>query len=226
MRLLIVAATRPEIAPLLDHLGPPIAIDARHARHASEHHEVDVLIAGVGMVATAVWVTQALTRTTYDAAYNFGVCGAFDDELPIGSVVHVVSDRLSELGAEDGEAFLPIEALGLMGPDEFPFADGWLRNSAPPEGETLGRLPAVRGITVSTVHGRESSIAAVRARHQPQVESMEGAAFMYACHAAGVSHAQVRAISNRVERRNRSAWQMGPAIQALGAVARAIVEER
>ena len=37
---------------------------------------------------------------------------------------------------------------------------------------------------------------------------MEGAAFMYACLIAGVPFAQVRAVSNRVERRNRAAWDL------------------
>ena len=37
---------------------------------------------------------------------------------------------------------------------------------------------------------------------------MEGAAFAYACSLSGVPYAQVRAISNLVERRNRKAWRM------------------
>ncbi|HVG69567.1 MAG TPA: hypothetical protein VM819_01615, partial [Vicinamibacterales bacterium] len=58
-------------------------------------------------------------------------------------------------------------------------------------------------------------IAAIRARYDPDVESMEGAAFMYASLIAGVPFAQVRAVSNAVERRNRGAWKMDQAIKAL-----------
>jgi len=47
---------------------------------------------------------------------------------------------------------------------------------------------------------------------------MEGAAFMYACLIAGVPFAQVRAVSNRVERRNRAAWDLAGAIENLGRV--------
>ena len=36
----------------------------------------------------------------------------------------------------------------------------------------------------------------------------KGAAFAYACSLSGIPYAQVRAISNIVERRNREAWQM------------------
>ena len=182
-------------------------------------HEVDVLVSGVGMVATATWCAQALSRDRYGLALNLGVCGTFDRSLPLGSVVHVVSDRFSELGAEDGDAFLTIEELQLLGDDESPFTGGRLVNQSPPRSATLASLRAVDGITVSTVHGREESIAAVAGRFSPQVESMEGAAFMYACLVHGQPFAQIRAVSNVVERRNRAAWKLTEAIETLGATA-------
>ena len=82
----------------------------------------------------------------------------------------------------------------------------------------------MNGITVNTVHGSERSIAAVTERFQPQVESMEGAAFMYACLIHGLVFAQVRAVSNIVERRNRAAWKIATAIDALGQTARRILD--
>ena len=71
---------------------------------------------------------------------------------------------------------------------------------------------------MNTVHGEDVSIESVRSRFAPDVESMEGAAFMYACLIAGVPFAQVRAVSNRVERRNRAAWDLAGAIENLGRV--------
>lgn len=44
---------------------------------------------------------------------------------------------------------------------------------------------------------------------------MEGAAFFYACLLAGVPFLQIRSISNRVEPRNRTAWDIPSAIQNL-----------
>src|SRR5881394_4168123 len=82
-------------------------------------HEVDVLITGVGMVATAVWCSRALSQQTYDLALNLGVCGSFDEFIEPGTVVHVTSDRLAELGAEDGEQFLTLAELELPGESEF-----------------------------------------------------------------------------------------------------------
>jgi futalosine hydrolase len=180
---------------------------------------MDVLVTGVGMVATATWCTRALERERYDLALNLGVCGTFDRTLPPGEVVHVVTDRLAELGAEDGDAFLTIQQLELLGENEPPFVNGRLVNPAPPSSATLERLRGVDGITVNTVHGREQSIASVTDRFSPQVESMEGAAFMYACLVHGLPFAQVRAISNVVERRNRQAWKLNVAIGNLSETA-------
>jgi futalosine hydrolase len=168
------------------------------------------------MVATAVWTTRTLAQHSYGFALNVGVCGAFDRALHPGTVVHVASDCLAELGAEDDDRFVTIHELQLLGRDEFPFRDGRL-HAAPPANAGLARLPAVTGITVNTVHGRETSIAAVQARAAAQVESMEGAAFMYACMVAPVPFAQVRAVSNIVEKRNRAAWKLPEAVRALAA---------
>ena len=150
-------------------------------------------------------------------ALNLGVCGSFRPALAPGAVVHVTADRLAELGAEDGDGFLTIHQLQLLGENEFPFEGGLLVNAAPPPLAPLSALRGVTGITVNTVHGSEPTIAAIRTRYDPDVESMEGAAFMYASLIAGVPFAQVRAVSNAVERRNRGAWRLDQAIKALGA---------
>ena len=203
MRILIVTATAAEIAPLDADL---------RARP-----RVDRLVTGVGMVATAARCARAIADHRPDVALNFGLCGSFDPALPPATVVHVVSDRLSELGAEDGGAFVPVEGLDLP-------CDHVVVNTAPLANAALARLPRVSGITVNTVHGDLPSIAAVVARCRPQVESMEGAAFMYACRLADVPYAQVRAVSNVVERRNRSAWKIAEAVDALAAAAREILD--
>lgn len=224
MRILVAAATAAEVAPLIAAAGIGDTASERPCRGRIASHDIELLVTGVGMVATAFWSATALARTPYDFALNLGLCGAFDRTLPLGAVVHVVSDRLSELGAEDGDAFLTLSELGLMRPDEHPFRGGAIVNEPLPAIDALRRLPAVSAITVNTVHGRAASIDDAARRFAPQVESMEGAAFMYACALGAVPYAQVRAVSNFVEPRNRAAWQIGPAIAALSAAALEILE--
>ena len=204
MHILVVAATELEIPRLISGPRGP--------------HSVEVLITGVGMVATAAHCAQALARTRFDLAFNFGVCGSFDPALAPGTVVHITEDRLAELGAEDGDTFLPIEELGLG-------QSSVIVNDTMPQNAALLPLPRVCGITVNTVHGDDASIAAVRQRCAPQVESMEGAAFAYACTLAAVPYAQVRAVSNLVERRNRAAWRLDLAIAELNDAALRILDQ-
>lgn len=232
-RILIVAATRMEVAQVLAAIGCGEGAGAdgvsgaavaeasggrgQIARGSYCGRRVDVLVSGVGMVATAVWCARALAGGRYDLALNAGLCGSFDRALLPPAVVHVVSDCIAELGAEDGEAFLTVHDLQLLDPDEFPFRGGRLVNGAPPPNAALARLPPVAGITVNMVHGSERSIAQVADRFHPDVESMEGAGFMYACLVHGIPFAQVRAVSNLVERRQRAGWQIEPAIRNLAA---------
>ena len=101
-------------------------------------------------------LARAGRANDYDLALNLGVCGSFDRALAPGAVVHVVSDRLAELGAEDGDAFLTIQELHLLGDDEFPFtAAGWsMRHRRCNRGARAASAPS-SGITVNTVHGNE-----------------------------------------------------------------------
>ena len=218
MRILIVAATDPEVAQILERMYSTPTENPCVDTYTHGAHEIDVLITGVGMVATAAWCSRALEQNTYDLALNLGVCGSFDEFLEPGTVVHIVSDRLAELGAEDGDRFLTLEELELQGESEFVNLD-------PPSNAELDQLPSVTAITVNTVHGNERTIAAVTERFRPQVESMEGAAFMSACLMHKLQFAQVRAVSNLVERRNRESWKMADAIRNLSVSALRIIDQ-
>jgi len=224
VRILIAAATGAEIDPLVAGLRYRSDGDSHVTSYTRAAHAIDVLVTGVGMVATAAWCSRVFAIKDYDMALNLGVCGSFDAAIAAGSVVHVVTEQLPEMGAEDGEAFLTVQDLKLLTNNDFPFQAGRLMNPAPPKNSVLLHLPGVHGITINTVHGSERSIAAVRQRAAPQVESMEGAAFMYACLIHQIPFAEVRAVSNIVEKRNRAAWRMAEAIQNLNDTALRIID--
>jgi futalosine hydrolase len=212
MRILVVAATAMEVAPLFRGLGAAASRDSRITCVARGSRDIDILTTGVGMVAASAWTSKALGERRYDVALNVGICGSFDQAIGPTSVLNVVVDRISELGAEDGDSFLQLDALlddGPAGPKAGCVHARLVDNAA------LRALPSVNGITVNTVHGSERSIADIVSRFSPQVESMEGAGFMFACAIHDLHFAQVRSVSNMVERRNRSAWKVREAIDAL-----------
>lgn len=215
MNLLIVSATYMEIAPLVARLKFISENDQRMKFYSYGIHHIDVLITGVGMVATAAWTAKALSAKKYDAALNFGVCGSFDKSIEIGKVVHVLTDRFADLGAEDDEKFLSVHELNLLGENEFPFMWGQLVNQTVPNYERVLNLTGVNAISVNTAHGNEANISKVVKRWNPHVESMEGAAFFYACMIDKIPCAQIRSVSNVIEKRSRERWNMALAIKNL-----------
>ena len=189
MDVLVIAATEAEIKPFL---GLP----------KEQRTGIDTLITGVGMVATALALGERLANTRYNLLLNVGVAGSFDRSIPLGEVVRVVNDTFSEMGVEDGERFIDSEAAGLASNT---FQSGYTHPS-------VDSLRACRGITVNTVHGNDPTIEAVVGRLSPDIESMEGAAVFQAAQHFDIPALQVRAISNYVERRNKSNWQLAQAI--------------
>jgi len=228
MKILIVSATQFEVKPLLDFLG--IAIPTTGMNKANidfEDKDIQVLITGVGMVNTAFMVGR-YSLNHFDLVINVGVCGAFDRHLELGQLVRVSSDVLSEMGAEDGEEFLTYDQLNL--PGEHIFSENYTISNS-----FIDSLKNVKGITVNTVHGNETNIKKVQELYHPDIESMEGAAFFSATQNSGKNveqimfqnkptsisvpssdnFIQIRAISNYVEKRDKSKWQMPLAIKNL-----------
>ncbi len=203
MEILLVAATQPEIEPILAHFkntSEPLE------RLTGKHH-VKILITGVGMVPTAFSLGKHLSAASYDLAINAGIAGSFDFNLALGEVCIVTEDVFAELGAEDGDEFIPIENLGF---------DGSIQQAMPVTNFTIpDDIKRVKAITVNKVHGNELSIARAISRFNPQIESMEGAAFFYSCKEAGTPCIQIRSISNYVERRNFEKWNIPLAIKNL-----------
>lgn len=206
MKILFVFATKFELAPLLEQLKG-VRSSGRLTSGTFRALEIDVLVTGIGMTATAYYTGKVL-NDSYDLAINAGVCGSFNRNLEIGSVVNIVEDQFSELGAEDGDAFLSLSDLKLDGVSK-------VKNNSGAINVEIEKIPQVTGITVNTTHGNEQSIEKVYSRYRPYVESMEGAAFMFACENERIPYVQIRAVSNFVEKRNRDAWDLPLAISNL-----------
>jgi futalosine hydrolase len=211
MRILIVAATAPEIGPLISDLRFT-TYDCDQGAHISAElkdtyskNYIATFITGAGMVATAFALGKHLATNQYDLAINLGICGSFNRDIALGDVLEITRDTFAELGAEDDETFIPMAQLGF---GEDTYQSGYTL----PVGFNLQQATA---ITVNTVHGNEASIQKISKRVNADLESMEGAAFFYACRQMNVPCVQIRAVSNYVEKRNRDAWQIGLAVKNL-----------
>jgi len=224
-RHLIVSATQFEIQPILERLDMLTMFEgAQGAAFRSGPRNVDVLISGVGQMQTSHHLGQALIRNHYSSVLNFGIAGSFREQYTKYSLVRVVQEELADLGAEDNGRLIDLFEMKLLDPNVFPFKSGALR--APLlELNSLSGLPDVKSVTINRVLGSESSIAAVVAKYDPDVVNMEGASVFYACSLAAVPCTSVRAISDKVESRDKSKWDIPGAIKSLCIKANEILDE-
>jgi len=202
MKSLLVSATESEIAPFLSHFG------FKNGSNYLNGNQVVVLVTGVGMVATAFSMGCVLAKYSFDFALNVGIAGSFNEGLSLGEVVQVTEDCFSELGAMDGPSFLSIDQLGFGNATMTPLDSETLDILLPSEKK-------MKGITVNCVHGSDEEILSIKERLCPDIETMEGAAFFYACNQVELPAVQLRSISNYVERRDKSKWNIALAIETL-----------
>jgi len=209
MNILIVSATSLEITPFLKEIKAETAGNIISS-HAYKNHTIDVLLTGVGMTQTAFYLGKYLSNK-YDLVINAGICGTFDRNIKPGEVLSVNEDYFADLGAEDDEKFLSVTELNLPGAY-------FVKNENTFANENLEKIKKVRGISVNTAHGNEVSIKKFTSRLRVEVESMEGAAFLWACNQTKVKCVQLRAVSNYVEKRDKSKWEIGLAVKNLNEV--------
>jgi len=205
MKTLIVAATKAELTFFYQHFNLPEG-------DFVESKNFDLLITGVGMVATAFALGKYLSPK-YSLVVNFGIAGSFDRNIALGTVLNITEDTFAELGAENGDEFLTISDLGFG------------ENHYTSKTNQSVNLPIAKGITVNRVTGSEKSIKNLIKRLNPTTESMEGAAVFYAGKQLNIDCLQIRSISNYVEPRNKDNWKIGLAIKNLNDWAIAFVGE-
>ncbi|MBK7035030.1 MAG: futalosine hydrolase [Bacteroidetes bacterium] len=185
---------------------------------------ISILITGVGITHATYQITDALNKNQFDLCLQAGICGAFDRNLLIGEVVEITAEKNAQSGAEDGEIFIDVFELGLQNKNEFPYTNGWIENDPKPL-NSLQKIKKVRAITVETVHGNEESIIRTKNKYHPDVESMEGSPFFYCCSMKKIPFIQIRAVSNYVEKRNKTNWNIPLAVQNLNTILVQLINE-
>jgi futalosine hydrolase len=204
-RLLLVSATLQEVAPLLQ-------------RYPYKHLEANLVqtplftlgITGVGLVNAATNTTRFLLSGTFDFALQMGIAGTFADHLSMGTCVQVVHDFMPELRVSTPAGYIEMKDWGLM---QSP-VNGYGAEGISNHSEYFSHLTEARSLSVQTVTGDEALAQRMKEEYKklfqldPDIESMEGAAFFTACSQLQIPCAQIRSISNRVENRDTSRWQI------------------
>lgn len=178
-------------------------------KQITESFTADILITGVGAVPTAYELTRVVDK--YSFVLNLGVAGSFSSELEPGNVVLVRHDAFADYGIDDQGQFTHI--------DNFPFSENYTVQLSNMNNNFIDllslNLPVVKGITVATASGSAERIAFLKRTFNPDIETMESAAVFYVCLRLGIPFLAMRAISNFVEPRNRSNWNLPLAVDRL-----------
>lgn len=172
------------------------------------HPPITVVVGGVGPAAAAAATARAADGA--DLVLCAGIGGGFAPLQP-GDIAVASDIVFADLGAESPEGFLPLSTLGF-GDERHRVAPKLAVELVDRTGGHLGTV-----LTVATVTGTVDTYERLRERFPDAVaEGMEGAGVATAAAAAGVPFAEIRAISNLVGPRDRSAWRIPSALEALG----------
>lgn len=206
MQILLVAATKSEIS-----------------LPGSVTKQLDLLITGVGVPSTIYHLQKKLFEKKYDAVIQAGIAGSFNNNINLGDVVLVKKDLFADIGMEEQNVFTSIYDTPFVDKNEFPYNNGWLLNN----GNILDQfdLKKIAAITVNKVSDSQLQQQQFISNFNPDIETMEGAAFHFVCLQENIPFIQVRSVSNKVGVRDKKEWKIKEAIVNLGESLAVIIEQ-
>jgi futalosine hydrolase len=175
-----------------------------------------LLITGIGSIATSWALTNWYSSNPKpDLAINAGIAGSYREDIETGQVVVPVSDCFADMGVETETGFKTLAEAGLEKPGKFPFSDGKIisDNRFVKYASTI--LNPVKAISVNTSTGSIASRNRLMNKFNPDIETMEGAAFFYICSMERIPFLAIRSISNMVGPRDKGRWNIPLALESL-----------
>jgi futalosine hydrolase len=185
---------------------------------------VDVLTTGVGSTATAYALTKYVVENKPDLIIQAGIAGSFNADIRPGTVGFIKEEIFADLGAIENNELTDIFDLGLAGMSEPPFTNKWLKNPLLDSWKKFN-LPLFTSATVNRISSGQIEVERIKAKYNPDIESMEGAALHYVCLKENVPFIQIRAISNYCGERNKNNWKLKESIINLNEVLKKIITE-
>jgi futalosine hydrolase len=217
-RLLVVTAVEAEADAVLAGLA-----DAGFAEPAARQigpltlttaagggSSIAVVAGGVGPAAAAASTATVLAALDElpDLVVNAGIAGVFSGRAEIGDLVVADVFTAADLGADSDEGFLDLDTLGF-GSSTLP---AFVPELSVPELSSAVVGPV---LTVSTATGSDARAVDLARRYSAVAEAMEGFGVATAARLHQIPAAELRGISNRVGRRDRSAWDVPTALAAV-----------
>lgn len=191
----IVAATKMEIAPLLNNDLPA---------------NIKICITGIGSVSTTYNLLLFILNEKPDFLIQAGIAGSFDKKIPLSSFLVVRKDCFADLGVMENKKWKDMFDLGLVGKNQKPYEEGWLVNNT--QTDIFLHEQKATAITVNEITTDTSKNNEWLNKYDASLESLEGAAFHYVCLMQGIPFLQVRTVSNYIGERDKNKWETEKAI--------------
>lgn len=222
MTVLLITATALEQQRLVDVLCAPVpqaVVGRRWTRGLYHQRDVQLVETGLGAVNTAHALTRSLEMAQPEWVLQIGVGGAYlGTGLGVGDLAVATEENYGDLGVLTPDGWRPADEIGIPvaevdGERHFNrFSLDAARSRRAVEvlaGAELGRVAGGPFVTVQACSGSNAS-GHERQRRVPGAicESMEGAAAAHVCALYGVPLVEVRGISNLVEDRDLSRWDL------------------
>ncbi len=196
MKILIVTATKYELEKLNNF-----------NKNIFSNVDVEFINTGIGMVNTTYFLAKKIYFDKPNFILNIGICGSYNKKFDVGSVVSIENEKFGDFGIDDNGKFIELNMFNEK--IESDNVNLFCENA------NIFDLPIAKGITVNTATGSSFLINKIKNNFNPDVESMEGAAVFYVCLINKILFAQVRSVSNIVEPRNKSNWNIDLAMSNL-----------
>lgn len=187
---------------------------------------------GIGAVNTAQALTVALQEISPEFVLQIGIGGAYlSSGLNKGDLALATEENYGDLGVITSAGWSPADEIGIP----ILSAERDYYNTYPLEPALVARAQhileqsgecAMQGpfVTVQQCTGREDIGNELAARFNAICENMEGAAAAHICTLYAAPFLELRAISNRVEDRNKDTWDIPRAVQRVQIAARKFIE--
>jgi len=201
MEVLLCAATRFEIEPIIHHI------------ESQKLKNIRILLTGVGLTAATYHLTRSVCKKRPKLIIQAGIAGALDNNLKLGSVVLVESESIGDLGVMEQDKFCSLFDMNLVQKNDFPWTDGRLVNAFGIWDQLI--LPKVQSVSINEITTLPSRIDHYKSILGASIESMEGAALHYVGLMENIPFLQVRSLSNFAGERDKSKWQLKNAIENL-----------
>ncbi len=233
----VMAATARELSELLKALGtwPCTIPEAGHLiRICHGARNLILCTTGIGTTNAAITTTELYHRAAPDLLVMTGCAGAYPASgLAIGDLALATSELFADDGVETADGWHPLDLLDiplLERHGQRYFNEIPLPAAPAAQAIACARLRGIpvttgRFLTVSTCSGTARRGTELHARFGGLCENMEGAAVALAAARLGIPCLEVRGISNLVEERDLSRWNIPLAMAAAGNLLAPLLKE-